>query len=185
MLKRILSFALVLLMAFSVVGCARPDDILTPGVSVVDGKDHRTVTIKNYGVTIDIPEKWYIDMEDAAVDLFCEGGNLYMAVYGFAPEEIEDDPLDVWEDQNELGLEACENVQKLSHKPSFESDDKTFETVLYSCTVEGIKQYYYYVFAQSKEDPQVFLWISFGGSPSEVRDNFDLLEDIVDSVKFS
>ena len=187
MLKRLLSLVLCVALFTFVCGCSRPEDVLADGISVTDNEDTRTVTLDAYNVTIDFPKEWYVDMKDATVDLFCSNGPEYMGLYGFSADEIGEDTsfIQMWKQQNETALESYKNPVKLNHTPNFEADDKEFETAVYSVEIEGIKQYLYYVYVCDKEKEDVFLWLSFGGSPSAVRDSFDEFENIADSVKFN
>lgn len=167
-------------------GCRLPD-VTTSDISVQDGDKYRTVTMEDYGVSFSVPDDWYVDMsEGTEVDMFCTNGKLHMAVYGFFTEDFAEDAdyLDIWESQNETAMETFENIQELEHKAEFESDDKDLETALYSSEIKDIKQYSYYIFVSPKENPEVFLWVAFSGQPSKLRDNFDVLEDIVDSIEF-
>lgn len=185
MLKKSISLGVCILLLCLACGCRRPD-VTSSNISVRDGDKYRTVTMDEYGVSFSVPNDWYINMEGAEVDVFCTNGKLYMSVYGFLAEKLAEDKdfTDIWESQNETAKETFSNIQKLEHKPEFESEDKELETVLYSCEVKGVKQYCYYIYASPKEDPDTFLWISFAGQPSKLRDNFDVLEDIVDSIEF-
>ena len=88
MLKRLLSLVLCVALFTFVCGCSRPEDVLADGISVTDNEDTRTVTLDAYNVTIDFPKEWYVDMNDAEVDLFCSNGPEYMGLYGFSADEI-------------------------------------------------------------------------------------------------
>ena len=187
MIKRTLSLILCIILLTITCGCLKPEDVLTEGISVTDGETSRTISLDLYNVTFDIPSNWYVDMEDASVDLFCTNGVEYMSLYGFMAEEIETGVsfVQMWKRQNKTALESYDNPTELNHTPSFEATDKKFETAVYSAEVEGIKQYIYYIYVSPKENEDMFLWLSFGGSPSRVLDKFEEFEDIADSVKFN
>lgn len=186
MLKRIMAVFLVAVM-FMLCSCNRTPDVMTSEISVADSKDYRIVNMEKYGVTFQLPEKWYIDMNNTELDVFCTDGRICMSVYGFFIENYAEDQnyISVWHKQNETTLKDYGNVKKIEHKSDFKSTDKTLETELYSSVIEETDQYNYYIFAEDKKTPKVFLWIGFGGLQSDIQKNFDVLEQIVDSVKFN
>lgn len=186
MLKKYISFLIVVLLLFSLCGC-NTKDITTSDISVQNQDKFRTVTMQEYGVSFEVPNDWYVDMEDASVDMFCTNDKLNMAVFGYFTEDFSDDAdyLEVWEAQNESVLEQHKNVRKMGHTPEFDAQDKEYETILYSSEIKDVKQYSYFVFVKPKENPKAFLWIAFTSIPSSMRDEFDVLEDIVDSIQFN
>ena len=186
MFKRFIAISLVGVLLM-LCGCNRTPDVMTSDITVVDDGKYRTVNVEKYGVSFEIPRKWYIDMNETELDVFCTDGRICMSVYGFMVADYAEDSnyISVWHKQNENTLKDYGNVKKLKHKPQFKSTDKTLETELYSSVIEETNQYNYYIFAEDKKTPKVFLWIAFGGLKSDIEKNFDLLEMIVDSVKFS
>ncbi len=187
MLKRILCLAICLAVLILPAGCLKVEDYLTDNIEVSQGDDYRTVTLKAQGVSLEIPKNWSVDMTDTELDLFCSGGVRFLSLYTFKAEEITNGASfkQVWNNQNKTALENYDKANELNHTPDFEADDKEFDTVLYSAEVEGIDQYLYYIFVKEKGNEDMFLWLGFSGFPSDVRDNFELFEDIADSVKFN
>lgn len=185
MLRKYISFLTAVLLLLGLCGCNN-EDVTTSDVSVTDNDKYRTVTMEKYGVSFELPNDWHVDMEDTELDMFCTNEKLNMAVFGYFTDDFSDDAdyLDIWEKQNESVLEESSSVHKIGHTPEFKSDDKKLETVLYSSEIEDIKRYSYFVFVTPKENSDVFLWVHFSGLPSNMRNKFDVLEDIVDSIQF-
>lgn len=185
MLRKYISFLTAILLLLGLCGCNNVD-ITTSDISVTDNDKYRTVTMEEYGVSFELPNDWHVDMEDTELDMFCTNDKLHMAVFGYYTDDFADDAdyLDIWESQNESVMEEFGSVRKIGHTPEFESEDKQLETVLYSSEVQDINQYTYFVFVMPKENSNVFLWIEFSGLPSNMRNEFDVLEDIVDSIQF-
>lgn len=192
MFRKVIAIFTIALLVLGLCACDLKDlisqdkDITTSDIDIQDGDKTRTFTVKDYNVSFTVPDDWQVDMEDTELDIFCSNGEVSMGIYGYYTADFADDAdyEDLWEYQNESDLERFKNVRKLDHDAEFESDDKELETVVYSAEYGNIKEYLYYVYAAPKEDADVFLWISFGASPSKMRDNFDVIEDIVDSIKF-
>ena len=185
-MKRIICFLMCILVFCTACGCRVLPDSLTSGISVTDGDKFRTVEIDGYNVSIDIPNDLVVDMNDTDLDLFCSNGDFSMGVFCYSAIDLAegDTSKKLWERQCEYDLERFKKVQNLDHKPDFKSTDKTLDTALHSFENEGTKLYAYYIFAEAKENPDTFVWITFMGVPSEIRDSFDDLERIVDSIAF-
>lgn len=185
-MKRIINIIICILILCTVCGCGGVEDNLTSGISVAEGKKTRTVTLENYDVSFSIPDDCAVDMTDTELDLFCRNDDFIMSVFCYLTVDLaEGDTAEkMWQRQIESDLERFKNVKSLEHKPDFKSKDKTLSTELHSFENDGTKYYSYYVFAESKENLDKFLWISFVGIPSKIRDNFDALEQIVDSIAF-
>ncbi len=185
-MKRILCFLMCVVMLCTVCGCGGVKDNLTSDISVTDSGKTRTVKIDGYDISIDIPDDWRVDMTETDLDLFCGNDDFSMGVFCYSAIDLAegDTSEKLWKRQCESDLERFKNVKSLEHTPNFKSRDKTLNTALHSFESEGIKLYAYYIFAESKENPDTFLWMSFIGIPSKIRDNFKELEAIADSVKF-
>ena len=202
MFKKVISFFAITLLLFSLCACdinevitdARdaifesegPTDITTSNITVENSDGYRIFTMEDYNVSFTVPKDWYVDMEDATLDMFCENGKVYMGVFGYHTCDFsaEADYLRIWEDQNEGVLEEYSNVNQIDHTPKFDSKDKELKTALYSSEIKDVKQYSYFVFAKPKTNANTFLWIQFSGLPSNILNNFEMLEDIVDSIEF-
>ncbi len=202
MLKRIISVLIISLLLCGLCACdlneaitdakdaliesERPNDITTSNITLENSDNCRIVTMQDYGVSFELPKDWYVDMEDTELDVFCTSEDISMGIFAYHTDDFANDTdyFEIWEEQCESDLKRFENTQKLDHKAEFESTDKKIETVIYSCEYENIKLYFYYVYVKPNSNDNTFLWISFSGIPSEMRNNFDVIEDIVDSIKF-
>ena len=202
MLKNIIAFLTVILLVFGLCACdfneaitdardallesERPADITTSNITVENGDGCRSVTMQDYNVSFTIPNDFQVDMSETELDMFITNGDIHIGVYGYYISDLSADAdcEDVWEAQCEGDLERFKNVRELDHDPEFKSTDKEIETVLYSVDYENIKEYMYYIYVKPEADADVFLWITAGGLPSDLRDNFDLIEGIVDSIEF-
>ena len=204
MFKKLISVLIVSFLLFGLCACdlneaitdakdvliesTRTPDITTSDITIENGDGSRTFTMQNYKVSFTVPNDWYVEMDDTDLDIFCTNDDIHMGVYGYLAEDFSEDAdfSEIFETQYETDLERFKSIQKLAHTPKFESTDKDIETIIYSVEYETAKMYFYYIGVMPKGDADTsLLWISFGGSPSDVRDNFDMIEDIVDSIKFS
>ena len=193
MIKRSISLLMVVFLLLGLCACdidelipSENKDITTSDIEIQDSESSRTFTIKDYNVSFTVPTDWQVDMEDTELDIFCTNGDVHMGVYGYFTADFADttDHSKLWEQQNEADLERFDNVEKFDHQPQFESTDKELKADLYSFEYQNLKEIIYYVYAKPVEDADVFLWISFSGLTSDVRKNFDVIEDIVDSIEF-
>ena len=203
MIKRIVSVLIISLLLCSLCACdlneaitdakdallesERPTDVTTSNITVENGDGCRIVTMQNYNVSFELPNDWHVDMSETQLDLFCSNEDAHIGVYGYFTSDFADgvDYEDICEEQSEADLERFKNIRELDHDPKFKSTDKEIETVLYSLEYENLKQYMYYIYVKPETDADVFLWITAGGLPSDVRNNFDTIENIIDSIKFS
>ena len=203
MLKRIISVLIISLLLCSLCACdlneaitdakdaliesERPNDVTTSNITIENSDDCRTVTMQDYGVSFELPNDWHVDMSETQLDLFCSNGDVHIGVYGYFTADFADgvDYEDICEEQSEADLERFENIRELDHDPEFKSTDKEIETVLYSLEYKNLKQYMYYIYVKPEADADAFLWITAGGLPSDVRNNFDTIENIIDSIKFN
>lgn len=202
MLKKVISVLIISLLLCSLCACdlneaitdakdaliesERPNDVTTSNITLENSDDCRIVTMQDYGVSFELPNDWHVDMSETQLDLFCSNGDVHIGVYGYFTSDFADntDYEDIWEEQCDSDLKRFKNVRKLDHDSEFTSTDKEIETVLYSAEYENIKQYVYYIYVKPEVDADAFLWLTTGGLPSDMRNNFDVIEGIIDSIKF-
>lgn len=186
-MRKIISIISCLIFVLCICGCGQIDKT-TSDISVETGIKYRTVTMKKFGVDLEIPKDWTIDMENTDLDLFCISKEKNMGIFGYFSKDVPmgREPEDSWKLQLEADLDRFPDAQSVEHTPSFESKDKEIKTELYSIETEkGTKLYAYYSFVISKKDPDVFLWVSIMAEPEDMQSGFDEIEDIIDSVSFS
>ena len=184
-IKKAVAALLAFLCALVFAGCTSGGDT-SSDVTYVNAKAEKfkEFRVEKFNLKFSTPDDWQEDNKDTELDWYCENGSVGMGVFGYYRSDFADSAnvTDIMSQQSKDNMERYQNVQKLEHTPEFTSTDKNITAELYSAEYEGAKIYQYFCYVEFKENDE-FFWVTFSSQPSYMKNNFKMLEKIIDSFE--